>query len=500
MTADPGDPSLVWLSPLPDGRVRVAVRRVYSAVLEHAGLPFIASAVVPTARGERPTRAELRLEGERVSWTIEPADPTEVGRPQAGRCEATVRASGSLRSVLDRVGGTRRVRVELSAGGPTAAAEVLLVEPWRWAWLPETTPLLACLVLPNDGIVRQVAAGARRAGSARKSSPDADADAPAALFEHLREDFRIDYAAPSIERAPGAMPGHDAFALPLQALRPPHRVIVDLATGRGEAGCLDLTLLLCGCLEATAHAPLIVLFPDAHGFPEHALLGFWRDRAQRFRPVLEGDSLRQACLSREIGFLETTRVCRDRAASVEDARAEATASVTEAGRVVAIDVRALRPPFGAVAPFEVAYDAAVLAAVDGSERIPGPAGTAVVETLHLFLGLVEADGLVGARLFEESGASRAALVDACHAALERRPSAERRGRTRGYERCLADARENARSQGSTVVRESDLWWAVLTSPSKSLSAAFDRDPAARARLLVALARIAPPARPSSTVA
>jgi hypothetical protein len=55
------------------------------------------------------------------------------------------------------------------------------------------------------------------------------------------------------------------------------------------------------------------------------------------------------------------------------------------------------------------------------------------------------------------------------------------------------------AQGATVIRESDLWWAILTNSSSSLQSLFDGDGNTRRALMDALSHIAPSSRPGSTV-
>jgi hypothetical protein len=480
MIDHPEDDGFVRLTSPPPVRLCVTLRHFHSSLLEHAGVSFVSGVEVdPSARAEV-AGTTLRIGETAVVWDLRLDEPA-----QGGGAFFAARRDGSLRSHLDTVAGTQSVGVTLECAGREVSAQVVFTEPWRWGWTGGLLSPLAALVLPNDGIVRQLAHAARKGG------PPGDPAIPKALLQTLQDPFRIDYAEPTMESIPDLPP--------LQRLRAPHRVVFDIRTGRGEANCIDLVLLLAGVLEAAGHAPILIFLSDAAGRPAHAILGWWRDRSRRFRPELDVDDLRRRVASGEVDLLETTRACSGRTASYSQAREEARARLSGALSATGVDVLANRPPIGALPPFETAFDAAVLAAVELSESAARGAGSTVVETLHLLTGLLRAGGPIAERLLAAARLDRDALADLCAEEAVARVRTDRAGRTRGYQRCLDDARANAQSQGSTVVRESDVWWAALLGGSGSLAGVDRRQPEARRKLLAALEEIVPSSRPGSTL-
>jgi len=478
-------------------RTGVLVRVVHSAALERAGVAFLAAPWIEGDHRWRAREAHVQLVGHPVSWTIEPAarrhDAEDDRSPEeAPAPEPILRAEGSFQSFLDGVAHAQRAEVRLSSEGRVAAVETLLVDPWCWPWFTSTIAALPVLVLANDGVVRLLTAGLRSMETTGRPARPSEPSRATALFERLRDESEIRYAEPSAERAPNGVS--------LQRIRPPHRVIADLARRRGEGNCLDLSLLFAGCLESIGEAPLIVFLLDESALPTHALVGWWADGAQRFRPIVGGDQLRRWIREGRVRLIETTRVCCGRVASTEEAEREADRLVRETARVVAVDILAVRPPYGIVSTLDATFDSIVLAAVRISEASIASLGTPTIETLHLFYGTLVAEGPTGTLLLAEAGVPRERLLDACRAEIARRARPGPSGRTRGYERCIADARASARSQGSTVVRESDLWWALLTCRGSSLDGILRSEPSTRANLISALAAIAPSARPGSTMA
>lgn len=454
----------------------LGIRRFYSSLLEHAGVPFLVVAGDATVESDR----TVRLEDSPIAWSVCSTNDGAAGP------RILSDGSGSFRDHLDGVAGTRRARIVVGSNGQVASTEILLTNPWRWHWAKDLLHPLAALSLPNDGTVRQIVQIARR------EQESTAAPVVEKLFVCLRDRFRIEYTTPAIEEIAGAVP--------LQILRAPYQVIFDVRTRMGEGSCIDLVLLLAGCLEAAGAAPIVILLPDHTGCPTHAMLGWWRDRHGGYRPVIEGGELVRRVAAGEVDLLETTRTCVGKASDFAEAVEEARARFRVAPDAVGIDIIATRPPIGSTTPFESSLDPFVLEAMRISESAAHQAGSMVFETIHLFLGLVRAGGPIGCRILEDAGIDPDHLAELCEQEVRLRVRTDHGGRTRGYQRSLDEASANARSQGISVVRECDLWWAVLLGGSASFAGIEQRRPEIRRRLLVALEGISPSSRPGSTLA
>lgn len=472
--AMPGDPGL-----------EVEVRRVYSSALQHLGIPFVSSAGAKSATPHAARSAQISVDGLTPTW--------KIVFPQMGsEGEVELKGESPIHPGLDSLVGVRAATVRLVNDDGVTTTETALVEPWHWPLHAGTWPLLAAFVLPTDGVVRSVVAGALQRAGAQVAGcvvPAPASNSLEFLFEYLRDQWEISLSIPEVTWA--------GNGVPLQILRAPHRVLFDLARERGAGTCLDLTLLFAGCLEASSQAPLLLFRLDPDGMPLHAWVAIWVDQARRYRPLLGDVDVRRRIRKGEMVAVETTRVCRGQTTSVLEAMEEARRNIDESGRVVAVDVLALRPPYGTVRPLEQAYDPIVLAAMDIAEGLARTIGTSVLQTLHLFAGALSVEGAFVGHLLSEAKLEREQLLAACRKQLEQTPRSKGTGRTRGYDRCLADARENARSQSSSVVRESDLWWALLTGGGKSVESLLRGLPEAKGRLISSLARIAPSSRPES---
>jgi hypothetical protein len=446
-------------------RLEVGIQPVYSAAMHHAGmhLPVEVSIEPPIKR----IHARLEIDSLHVGWSI----------GGTGAAPA-ISADSALRPALEAITGSRRATVRLTMARSVAEVEITMHEAWRWPLLPEAWPMIAAYVLPHDGIVLRLLADARAHG------PHLPLDG---LYGVLHGHRAIDWAPPALERT--------AEGITLQVLRPPWRIAGE---GRGQASCLDLSLWVAGALEAAGESPLILFILDRSGFPEHAMVGNWRDGGQHFRPILRAAELKGWIEQGRIDLIDATYACTDPRRDFRNARERARELTAKAVDVVAVDITALRPPHGHISPYETMFDSAVVGAIAEAEIVAGEMGSTILETLHLFYGLWMSRGAVSEQLAAASRVSRDEILLWSRAAMKQRLKPGPRGRTRGFEGCLAAARENARSLGSTVVREEDLWWALLSGGSASLDRVFKERTGVRDALLSALAEISPPSRPEST--
>lgn len=456
---------LVWLRLETVSGVEIGLRPAYSAVMLAAGLPLV---VEIRAAADTPTiSARLEAVGVPLGWTLDIS---------GSNCRT--REDSSLRPALEALVGMRSVPMRLLARGECQEAEITLVGPWCWLLESDAWPLIASFVLPHDGIVSRLRADLR--GETRGLR---------AVHEVFERRTELAYAGPQMLRT--------ASGVSFQVVRPPWIVFRDLPRAAGAGHCLDLSLLAAGVLEASGQFPLVLFVLDDQGYPIHALIGRWRDGGRRYRPLLRGEDLRSLLRTGSIETIDMVPVCRDRAGCFEDAAAGAMLWIEQAADLLAVDILALRPPHGAIAPFELTSDSIVLAAIAEAEPIAREFGSATVETSHLLCALWRSGGEIAAELLLRTGSDREQEIECCRAPSPARSSPAALERTRGFQRCLAEAGEMARTAGSTIVREADLWWAVLGGRSVSLERVFAGRPGKRRTLLRALSEISPPVRPES---
>jgi hypothetical protein len=403
---------------------------------------------------------------------------------------------------LERTTSPETAKLRVRLGDREVARTMLVLSAWQWPVFSAARIALAAFVLKHDGIVRSVLseASSRGKGESTGSSSGAPgrrartATAVEHLFGYLSEDYSISYAHPLATR-------HE-IGVTYQSLRPPYRVLHNRRDRVGEGSCIDLTLLLAGCLEGLNLAPLVVLVGEVEGAPTHALLGAWRNARAGFRPLIrDRQSLRRAVERQELLVLETTGVCGgDRRLTYEEALQRGGEIIRKASAFHALDVAALRPPAGRILPMETPMDPVVLRAYAEATDLGRRLRTRVFETLHLLYGIVVSGGPVTGRLLSESETTAEVISEAVAAHLALRPKDGPRTQTAGYDRCISGATETARSQGSTVVRECDLWWALLWNRSRAVGEVLREAGCPSEHLVEILDVICPQSRPTTTVA
>lgn len=475
-------------------RLRIEVLPAFSYALHNAGLSLL-PLVVAENRGDV---ASVPVQGQAVL-----DDPFGVWKWQTPSLApgSTVNLTPILESfdydALERVTAPIWSSLTIKADSENLRRDVLLLGCWSWPLHAGTWPALGGFVLPYDGIVRGILSAAQESWQDTASPPiegSGSSSAIAALrmiYAYLEQTCRIRFADPLAilyERN-----------VCFQAIRPPHRVLFNAGRLEGEGNCLDLSLLLAGCLEAVGLAPLILLTGADDEHATHALLGAWTDGRTRFRPIIRHrQAIVQAMEDGDLLALEATGLCSgSRHLGFDAALANARAAVEQATRIQAIDVKCLRPPLGRVLSLETPLDPVVLSALHEASSLAYRLRSPAFETLHILYGLSVSSGEILKTLSERCRLPQGKLAEETIRQLQRRRKGNPAGHTVGYDRCVNDARENARSQGSTVVRECDFWWALLLNESKSVDQVLAQVGSSRQQLAETLSAICPQVRPQT---
>jgi hypothetical protein len=393
---------------------------------------------------------------------------------EAGPVESDTagRLAGVSRRVPSHVVFSRRDR-------EIARLPVTLLPVTEWSHRPESRLLIAAHVVPGDEAVARAVVDAaaslpsRRGGDtllgvAREAGEAAAHTVSRALYDHLATNGGIAYGEPRAE--------HDSWSgASYQTIRAPHRVLGATAAEGGPGNCLDLSLLLAGCLESLGLHPLIVFPGTLDESPRHALVGCWRAGGRRFRPLLtDAGRLREKIDGEDLLVLEATGVCTgERRLSFPEARRVARERLAQEADLHAVDVSAARPPQGRVRPLDLVNAPVVQRALLLSEELRGELGAEARETLHVLYGLCAGEGEVTARMLEACGGNARRVCRIIRANLPREGHEGPGVETKSFRICRETARLNARTRGSFVVEEIDLLWAVLDSPSRNVRKALE---------------------------
>jgi hypothetical protein len=340
-----------------------------------------------------------------------------------------------------------------------ARRAVWLVGAWDWPQQAMGRTAIAACVCPRHPVVEEIVREAEASLNGptfeelwRAGDPEAERRCLRALYECLAR-RKIHYEAPRLHTLADGM-------LSYQTIYPPHEMLPRSGPARGT--CLDLTLLFSACLERAGLHSLMVFVGDDPEQPGHCFPGCWLGGASGLKPVLEGVERLRAMAQADILAVEITEATlredrRRQPTDFDGAMRSAQESLNQAGWACAINVRAVRPPYGGITPMDCPYDTVVEKAFEEAKALARRKRRPVIETTHLFLGILQAEGELAKWLFQRCGrnlvATRSALFNA--------PS-------RNFRDCQRLAAELAWQAGSGTMRETDLLWALLLKADDSL--------------------------------
>lgn len=454
-------------------RITCTYLPVVSHVLARAGLPLIRS-------------IELLADEDSNA----PRDPLEIRLPQGDAWETvplansgpgtalslTLAANGGYADWLYHVSRPVSSRLEIWLRTHCLAELPLVLLPtWHWPHVRAARPCVAAYALPGDSwIGRTISSSVGRQAESNLASdfPSYVRQAPEraagvalkAVYAHLVRQHRIHYEHPRLRT-------DESGEISYQAVRTPMEVLAPNRTTGGRANCLDLALIMAGCLESVGLRPLILFSGPPDEAPDHAFVGCWRDRAPRYHPLLQDPEALAAFVTQgDLLVVESTGVCVDhKRMSFDQARDCAQAIVTDPrASLHAVDVEACRPPRGAVAPLELAHEPVVMRAYWEARQMATTRGSRRLESAHLLYGLCRAAGETCSWLLKTCGSSPQAVVRTIEQAIPcAEPSPDLRA-TKNYEACVRAAQANAAAEGRSTVHEADLLWAVLECRSKNV--------------------------------
>jgi hypothetical protein len=347
----------------------------------------------------------------------------------------------------------RTVSVELNGEVPQGGPIECWVFPHNeWSVTPEHRFSLGAFVLPNHPLVVQLELDAC-SGLHLSSSC---ATVMEAIYVHLYNLWKLTYR-------------HEPYNLDSasQRIRLPHQILLDFQRKLGQGTCLDLALLMAGCLESRGMQPVVAIVDIKQG--KHALCGCWT----RPKPGLEPLIFDKVRLQSDAVWVDPTGMTTD-----GDNRLNFESSCEAASKCIsvnvlefALDVAAARHDGILPMPFAGTchWSEAALRVLQRAESMADSVPTRLA-TVPLLVGLLkEKDGLtrtVFSARFEDVDAILNALVAALPKQLgSRKPS-------RNYVQVLDMARSNARADCSPLILEHHLIQALLSIEGTAVDAAL----------------------------
>ncbi len=351
-----------------------------------------------------------------------------------------------------------------------AKKQLTVLGLWDWSLDEYSRRTLATFVLPRNQLVERIVLEAesyiKDLGDVnsfrellRSGHSDTELLIVKSIYKYLKEKRHIFYKNPSLNKN-------------YQSIYPPHSIFNSTTGLEGHGTCLDLVLLTAACLENVGLYPLVILTGIQNGCPRHALAGCWVGPSPCIRPLIHSaERLKREVASGNLilveclGFAEGARVNPGKL-RFNEAVAEAIRVLESTKWVCAVDIRALRPPYGNITPIESPFEPVVECAFHEAEQLAKAKGHNV-ETTFLFYGLLSACGQVTKWLLSQVG------LDIEKKTIElagKIVQGNERGKLKYTDHaldCKRRAEDLAWQTSVPSVREQDLLWAMIMEAANS---------------------------------
>ncbi len=270
----------------------------------------------------------------------------------------------------------------------------------------------------------------------------------ATLYNYLKDVRSIYYENPYIT---------DNF----QKIKLPHNIFYpDRNNLLGKGTCIDLTLLMAGCLENVGLNPLIIFAGNENGVPIHAFLGCWKGNGRNFRTAVEEKDMRDVLMLECTGIAEAveggeTKMSFTRSVDL------AENNYRSSSWKYMLDVSRTRKMPVNIKPLDLESEPTVFNIYSEAEKFAETKGHRQVESAHLLYGVLKTGGEVTRKVFESCGQDYGEVS-------KRLESTIKQGNYRGvlvytnsYRNFQDIAREIAGRSQSLTVREQDVLYALL---------------------------------------
>lgn len=268
------------------------------------------------------------------------------------------------------------------------------------------------------------------------------------IYNYLRDNCNIEYVAPKTGRNT------------LQMIRPPQHIFgVNIQKLSGIGTCLDLSLLMAGCLESKGIAPVIIFSGDKEGNPLHVFLGFWTGFLKSSKLLLGEKEIKSLTMLECTGFADNCAA--DGKKNFEDAVKVAEKIFAESNWKQGVNISAARgKPYHMVSvDFELEPEVSHIyrEALNYAKR----KGSRKIGTGHLFYAIVSSGKSATVRLFSEAGLNRGYVAQKIDNEISTRDYRVIPGKSENLLVIEGIAEQNARKYGAFAVREQDLLFAFL---------------------------------------
>jgi hypothetical protein len=249
-----------------------------------------------------------------------------------------------------------------------------------------------------------------------------------------------------------------------QLIKTPDRIFFPDAFGKtGRGTCLDLTLMMAGCLENIGLSPLVIFTGLHEDKPNHALLGCFVGVAGHEQVISDISSLKAKSGAGIIVLLECTGFAKgglllDNKVSFLESTAYAKKNLEAAKWACAVNIKALR---NSIPVMENQMEPEASRIVYEAIKLSTDKNRDQVQTDNLFYGVLKTGGMVAKWLFEHAELDLNEKLLEFENCFSNWNSASPLMFTESYNSCMNDAKKLSDKSGFTCIREQDIIWAIL---------------------------------------
>jgi len=347
----------------------------------------------------------------------------------------------------------------------------------EWCFEAQNRKTLASFVMPNHPAIVQLSHDATK---------QVENDAGTSIlcnriYNHLQRNWSLDYRFEP--------PHWDSFS---QRLRFPHQILLHSVQKSGVGTCIDLALLIAGCLEHQSLQPLISILEMDDCW--HALVGCWQETTIRRQSLI----YKLDCLREKIIWFDPVGCTNgpQEKLNYQQSCEAADRMLSQHPLVFSLDIAAARLEDITPLPFagEPDFDTSTGQALEYADNLARDLDSQSVGSIHLLYGLLSLQTSEAVRVFQRLGVNRNKALAIFKAGLN---TQDKHGKgtpkpTRNYEHILAGARALAKWSGSPIVLENHLFQSLLEAPNFALDNALEFLKIHRSDLLATTQRLLVP--------
>lgn len=443
-----------------------------SYCLFHCGTPIVGPIVVRNLGDRRSSPMRLRLE------LIGYSEPCEVEIPAVEPGSRISFGAPAIRLHPEKLKNQVEVaysRLDAEIVGRAdcrTTKDVTILGFWDWPFNESARKALAGFVSPRNPVIENIVIKAQKKlkkatgvdtfrDLLRTGHADAQRLIVKTLYDFLKDERNIFYTDPKLKTDKNGQKT-------CQTIRPPHVIFPSESSKDGKGTCLDLALLMAGCMENVELCPVIVLIGNEEGIPEHSFAGCWIGSTSRYRPIIGKEMLCSEAASGNLLIVECTGFAQganDNKGKLCFAEAVGSAmkQLNAANNICAVDIHPLRPHYGCVTPMDYLFDPVVDGVIEIAKAFARHKRREAVETTYLFYGFIIKKGKVIKWLLDKVDLDADTVCSVIEELVEDRHASTEPVLTRNFSECKRLAGDFAWQDKSAYVREQDLLWALLTT-------------------------------------